>query len=66
MIGRVQECGCIALPEPIQERTGLYPGATYEIEVTEEGNGVLLRPVETRQPSDTKQGAGCPGLVSGT
>jgi hypothetical protein len=59
MMGRVQECGCIALPEPVQEQTGLYPGATYRIEITEEGTGVLLRPVETRQPSDAKPGARC-------
>ena len=33
MIGRVQKCGCIALPDDLQEQTGLYPGATFEIEV---------------------------------
>jgi bifunctional DNA-binding transcriptional regulator/antitoxin component of YhaV-PrlF toxin-antitoxin module len=59
MIGRVQECGCIALPETIQQQTGLYPGATFEVEVTEEGDGLLLRPLEKRRPSDVKPGARC-------
>jgi hypothetical protein len=59
MNGRVQECGCIALPEAVQEQTGLYAGATYEIEITEEGAAVLLRPIEKGQPSDTAQGVHC-------
>jgi bifunctional DNA-binding transcriptional regulator/antitoxin component of YhaV-PrlF toxin-antitoxin module len=59
MIGRVQECGCIALPEAVQERTGLYPGATFDIEVTQEGSVVLLRPLETRQPGEPNPGAHC-------
>ena len=46
-MGRVQECGCIALPEEIQKQSGLYPGATYEIEMTEDGAVVLLRPLQT-------------------
>lgn len=57
MIGRVQECGCIALPETVQEQTGLYPGATYEIEFTQEGAAVLLRPIDTRQPVEPDRGA---------
>jgi hypothetical protein len=59
MIGLVEECGCIALPEAVQEQTGLYPGATYEIEVTPDGAALLLRPIETRQPTDPNPGAHC-------
>jgi hypothetical protein len=59
MIGRVQECGCIALPEFLQELTGLYAGATYEIEATQDGAAILLRPLDTVQPSDPEPGVGC-------
>jgi hypothetical protein len=59
MIGRVQECGCIALPEALQQQTGLYPGATYEIELTQEGAAVLLRPIATGQPGEPDPGAHC-------
>jgi bifunctional DNA-binding transcriptional regulator/antitoxin component of YhaV-PrlF toxin-antitoxin module len=56
MIGRVQKCGCIALPDSVQEQTGLHPGATYEIEVSQDGAAVLLRPIETAQPSEPEPG----------
>lgn len=59
MVGRVQECGCIALPEAIQEKTGLYPGATYEIEIATDGAALLLWPIEARQPTDPNPGAHC-------
>jgi hypothetical protein len=59
MVGTVQDCGCIALPEAMQAKTGLYPGATFQIEVTPEGTGLLLLPLETREPSDPKPGTQC-------
>jgi hypothetical protein len=59
MVGKVQECGCIALPEELQARTGLFPGATYEIDVTPEGTALLVLPLETRPPSDPKPGTQC-------
>jgi bifunctional DNA-binding transcriptional regulator/antitoxin component of YhaV-PrlF toxin-antitoxin module len=59
MIGRVQECGCIALPEEVQKKAGLFPGATYEIEVVEDGASVLLRPLEPSQPGELGIGASC-------
>jgi len=59
MVGRVQECGCIALPEELQELTGLYPGATYEIALAAEGGEIVLRPLETREPTGPKLGTHC-------
>jgi len=59
MLGRVQDCGCIALPEDLQQQTGLYPGAIYEIDVAPDGVALLLRPMETRQPTDPKPGTHC-------
>jgi len=59
MVGRVQECGCIALPEELQAETGLYPGATYEIEVSSQGTGIILRPVDRQQSADLKPGTRC-------
>jgi bifunctional DNA-binding transcriptional regulator/antitoxin component of YhaV-PrlF toxin-antitoxin module len=59
MMGRVQECGCIALPEDIQKQSGLYPGATYEIEITEDGAVVLLRPLQPSLPREPSIGASC-------
>jgi hypothetical protein len=56
MVGRVQECGCIELPEALQKQTGLYPGATYHIQISPEGKGLLLLPVEIKQPTDPKPG----------
>jgi bifunctional DNA-binding transcriptional regulator/antitoxin component of YhaV-PrlF toxin-antitoxin module len=62
MVGRVQECGCIALPEELQAKTGLYPGATYEIEVSAEGNGLVLVPLEAGQSKLPKLAAECGSL----
>jgi hypothetical protein len=59
MVGTVQECGCIALPESLQQQTGLYPGATYQIEVTPDGTGLLLLPLEARKPVDLNPGTRC-------
>jgi bifunctional DNA-binding transcriptional regulator/antitoxin component of YhaV-PrlF toxin-antitoxin module len=59
MVGRVQECGCIALPEELQELTGLYPGATYEIEVSAEGRRLVLVPLESGQTRLPKLGTKC-------
>jgi bifunctional DNA-binding transcriptional regulator/antitoxin component of YhaV-PrlF toxin-antitoxin module len=59
MVGRVQECGCIALPEELQELTGLYPGATYEIELYAEGHGLVLVPLETRESAPPELGSKC-------
>ncbi len=59
MVGRVQECGCIALSEDLQKQTGLYPGATFEITVVPDGTGLLLQTLETQPPSDPKPGVQC-------
>jgi len=56
--GRVQDCGCIALPEELQQRTGLHPGATFQIELTLEGN-LLLTPLQLQPQSVIKPGVRC-------
>jgi hypothetical protein len=56
--GRVQDCGCIALPDDLQEKTGLYPGATYRIEISAEGYLVLV-PLQTQPLAGPKPGARC-------
>jgi hypothetical protein len=57
-IGQVQDCGCIALAPEVQERTGLYPGATFRIEVTPDKQVVLI-PLETRTASAPQTGTIC-------
>jgi bifunctional DNA-binding transcriptional regulator/antitoxin component of YhaV-PrlF toxin-antitoxin module len=59
MEGTVQECGCIALPEALQAKIGLYPGATFEIEVTPDGTELILTPLKTCTPSNPKPGIKC-------
>jgi hypothetical protein len=55
----VQECGCIALPEELQQKTGLYPGATFQFEVAEDGSSITLNAIQRTQPSDLNHGAVC-------
>jgi len=40
--GRVQDCGCIALAPDIEEQAGLYPGATFRIELTPDKRVILI------------------------
>ena len=56
--GRVQDCGCIALAPEIQEQTGLYPGASFRVEVTPEKQ-ILLTPFGTRTGSGPLAGKTC-------
>lgn len=58
MTGRVQDCGRIALPEALQEKTGLYPGATYTIALNPDGS-LHLVPSDERPPSEPPRGAQC-------
>ena len=58
MVGRVQECGCIALPEEVQKQVGLYPGVSYEMELTDDG-AVVLRPQEPSCAGEPSIGASC-------
>ena len=58
MQGRVQDFGCIALPESLQQQTGLYPGATYTLEVSEAG-ALLPRMIEPAQQTDPSLGSRC-------
>jgi hypothetical protein len=57
--GKVQPCGCIALPEEFQAHTGLYPGATYTLEVAEAGAAVPLRTLLPAQQVEPGLGASC-------
>jgi hypothetical protein len=57
-IGRVQDCGCIALAPEVQEETGLYPGATFRVEVTPEKRVVLI-PVEMKISTELIVGTTC-------
>jgi|HubBroStandDraft_1064217.scaffolds.fasta_scaffold35947_4 hypothetical protein len=59
MEGQVQDCGCIALPESLQQKTGLYPGATYELKLTPDGTAIVLQPVTTAHPAAIKPGVQC-------
>jgi hypothetical protein len=56
--GRVQDCGCIALAPEVQEQTGLYPGATFLVEVTPEKQ-VVLTPLLTKSSAEVNSGAIC-------
>jgi hypothetical protein len=55
-VGTVQGCGCIALPEELQEKTGHYPGATFEFRVAEDGAELILTFIERRSPQETAPG----------
>lgn len=44
MRGRVQECGCIAIPEELVARTGLGPGTAYELDLSADGKGIVIMP----------------------
>ncbi len=55
---RVQDYGCVALPDEIQKMTGLYPGATFTLKLKGDGN-VLLVPVKRSQPSMIQSGVSC-------
>jgi hypothetical protein len=55
----VQECGCIALPEELQKKTGLYPGASFQFEVAEDGSSITLTSIQRAQPSNLNHGVVC-------
>jgi hypothetical protein len=55
---QVQDCGCIALPEEIQQQTGLRPGATFGIDVHADGS-LTLHFVEPASSSQPVSGATC-------
>jgi len=59
MIYTVQECGCIALPEELQKKTGLYPGASFQYEVAEDGSRLALTAIQKAQAPDPKSGTVC-------
>jgi bifunctional DNA-binding transcriptional regulator/antitoxin component of YhaV-PrlF toxin-antitoxin module len=58
-IVKVQDCGCIALPEEIAAATGLNPGATLSIELTPDKSAVLIKPIERTEPHPPPTGEQC-------
>jgi hypothetical protein len=58
-MGSVQDCGCIALPEELQQRTGLYPGATFRFEVAKDGSSVTLTSIQRSLSIEPATGASC-------
>jgi AbrB family looped-hinge helix DNA binding protein len=50
---RIDRSGRIVVPKPLRIRLGLHPN--QELELLEQGNGVLLRPVQ-QEPSLVKVG----------
>ena len=57
---KVQECGCIALPEEIVMKLSLYPGAMLNIVVAADGKTIQLTPLTTTsRPSNPPEGMTC-------
>ena len=57
---KVQECGCIALPQEIVEKTSLYPGAILDIAMTPDGGSIQLVPLmKAPRPTGPQDGATC-------
>ncbi|MGC1296014.1 MAG: hypothetical protein WA869_13350 [Alloacidobacterium sp.] len=57
---KVQDCGCIALPDEIVEQASLYPGSTLTIAVAPDGKTIELTPLTTTsRPENPPQGANC-------
>jgi bifunctional DNA-binding transcriptional regulator/antitoxin component of YhaV-PrlF toxin-antitoxin module len=55
----VQDCGCIALPEEVQQQTGLRPGASFQIIVAEDGSSVTLNSIHPPLSSEIPSGTSC-------
>jgi hypothetical protein len=56
----VQEWGCTALPEDVQARAGLYSGATFHIEASDDGSRVTLVALDRRDAATASSGVSCP------
>jgi hypothetical protein len=50
---RVQDCGCISLPDDVIEKTSLFPGATFTANLAEDGRSVLITPLSIAQRPDS-------------
>ncbi len=51
---KIDRAGRIVVPKPIRQRLGLQPNT--EIELVEQADGVLLRPLEHRSPMIKRDG----------
>jgi hypothetical protein len=57
---KVQECGCIALPEEIVAQTLLYPGSTLSIAIAADGKTIQITPLTTApRPANSPEGTTC-------
>ncbi len=56
---KVQDCGCIALPEEVVAATGLNPGATLSIELTPDKDAILIKPIERTESQPPATGVQC-------
>jgi hypothetical protein len=56
---KVQDCGCIALPEEVQQQTGLGPGAWFQLAVAEDGRSVTLTSISPPHSFEIPSGTTC-------
>jgi hypothetical protein len=57
---KVQDCGCIALPDEIVEQTSFYPGSTLTIAIAPDGKTIQLTPLKNvPRPAKLSEGATC-------
>jgi hypothetical protein len=56
---KVQDCGCIALPEEVQQQTGLRPGASFQLAVAEDGRSVTLHSISPPLCFEIPSGTTC-------
>jgi len=57
---KVQDCGCIALPDEIVEQASLYPGSTLTIAIAPDGKTIQLTPLKTAPKlANLPEGATC-------
>jgi hypothetical protein len=60
----VQDCGCIALPEDLQRKSGHGPGASFEFHVAEDGSNVTLSSIHPSQSVSFGTSCGIPATQS--
>jgi hypothetical protein len=57
---KVQECGCISLPDEVVESLSLYPGATLTVTLDATGSTAVIEPVtNVAKPDAPAENAHC-------